>query len=82
MQEREHKIRKLAHALWEADGRPDGREKDHWHEAERQIATEEAGDPAAKPAKALGKKPAAVAEKSPPGAAEKQRRRAVRTPTA
>jgi hypothetical protein len=40
--DREQKIRERAHALWEAEGRPEGREHDHWREAERQVVAEEA----------------------------------------
>ena len=39
-QDLERKIRERAHRLWESDGRPEGREHDHWHEAERQIMNE------------------------------------------
>lgn len=31
------RIRQRAHELWEADGRPAGRELQHWLEAEREI---------------------------------------------
>jgi len=41
--EREHAIRERAHALWEADGRPEGREQEYWYRAERLLA--EAQDP-------------------------------------
>lgn len=37
MSEREDRIRTRAHELWIAAGRPDGREKDHWQQAEREI---------------------------------------------
>jgi hypothetical protein len=30
-------IRTRAYQLWEADGRPEGRDTDYWHEAERQV---------------------------------------------
>jgi Protein of unknown function (DUF2934) len=33
-------IRERAHQLWEAAGRPDGREEHFWHEAERQLNEE------------------------------------------
>jgi hypothetical protein len=42
--DREQKIRERAHVLWEAEGRPEGREHDHWREAERQVVAEEAGE--------------------------------------
>jgi hypothetical protein len=31
-------IRERAHALWEAEGRPDGREQEHWHKAVLELA--------------------------------------------
>jgi hypothetical protein len=42
--DREQKIRERAHVLWETEGRPEGREHDHWREAERQVVAEEAGE--------------------------------------
>ena len=30
-------IASLAHAIWEQEGRPEGREVDHWLSAERQL---------------------------------------------
>jgi hypothetical protein len=32
----ERKIRERAHQLWQADGQPEGRADEHWHEARRQ----------------------------------------------
>ncbi len=34
---REQAIRERAYAMWEDEGRPDGRELDHWHRAEAEI---------------------------------------------
>lgn len=33
-------IRQKAHELWEAAGRPDGRDQEFWHEAERALKDE------------------------------------------
>lgn len=33
-EDREARIRQRAHAIWEAEGRPQGREFDHWIRAE------------------------------------------------
>lgn len=39
----EQKVRQTAYQLWEADGRPDGREKDYWFQAiEREMAARQA----------------------------------------
>src|SRR5690554_1012675 len=37
----EERIRQRAYALWEEQGRPEGREAEHWDEARRQIEEEE-----------------------------------------
>ena len=39
--EREARIRKVAHELWEADGRPDGREADFRERAETLVRMED-----------------------------------------
>lgn len=42
--DREEKIRQRAYELWEAEGRPDGKQQEHWDRAVREInAEEEAG---------------------------------------
>jgi Protein of unknown function (DUF2934) len=43
-EDREQKIKDRAHRLWEDEGRPEGRELEHWREAERQVLAEEAAD--------------------------------------
>jgi DUF2934 family protein len=43
----EEQIRTRAHELWEQAGKPEGREDEFWHQAERELqGTEERGDPA------------------------------------
>jgi len=34
----EDRIRTRAHQLWEAAGKPEGREDEFWHEAERELS--------------------------------------------
>jgi hypothetical protein len=34
------RIRVRAYQIWEQEGRPHGRDREHWHEAERQLAVE------------------------------------------
>jgi hypothetical protein len=47
-EELQGKIRDRAYRLWEADGRPEGTEHEHWLEAERQVMDEEGmGEPSA-----------------------------------
>jgi len=35
-EDREARIRHRAYAIWESEGRPDGREQAHWDQAERE----------------------------------------------
>jgi hypothetical protein len=36
-EDRDEKIRRRAHEIWEAEGRPDGKEADHWQRAAREL---------------------------------------------
>lgn len=46
-EELQQKIRTRAYELWEANGRPEGQEHEHWLEAERQVMQEQGlGEPA------------------------------------
>lgn len=36
----DHKIRERAHHIWEREGRPDGRDRDHWQMARTELAIE------------------------------------------
>ncbi len=66
--DREHKIRELAYEIWQGDGRPSGRDVQHWLAAERQI---EAGDittrvkTKTKPAKSRGSLSTPISRKVP-----------------
>lgn len=33
----EQRIRERAHAIWEAEGRPEGRDREHWQRACREL---------------------------------------------
>jgi Protein of unknown function (DUF2934) len=35
--EKQDRIAQLAYAIWQAEGRPDGRHEEHWHRAVREI---------------------------------------------
>lgn len=52
---REQIVRDVAFAIWEAEGRPEGRDIDHWRQAEIQVAASLAGGAAKAPAKAPAK---------------------------
>ena len=77
-----NRVAQRAYALWEREGRPEGREHHHWAEAERQIAAEGAraqpthGQPA--PAARGGGAPAAPKPKPRKTAAASSRRTAAR----
>jgi hypothetical protein len=38
---REERIRAKAHELWEADGKPEGRDREHWEQAAKLVDEEE-----------------------------------------
>jgi hypothetical protein len=65
--DRQHRIRQRAHAIWESHGRPHGHDRDHWDQASREIDAEDAA--AKKPSRAAAAaKPKAAAK---PAAASK-----------
>jgi hypothetical protein len=67
--DRQERIRRRAHAIWEQAGRPEGAHQQHWDQATAEIDSE-----AAKPkAKAASKKPA------PPTAAKASKPKAAAT---
>jgi hypothetical protein len=39
--DRQHRIRQRAHAIWESHGRPHGHDRDHWDQATREIDAED-----------------------------------------
>lgn len=41
-EDREDRLRQRAYAIWEAEGRPDGREHEHWAQAECDLAPNQA----------------------------------------
>jgi len=71
--DRDDRIRKRAHELWELEGRPHGKEREHWEQAERELGGSDqpaaAGSTAKKAVKSAGKPAAAGkaggAKKSP-----------------
>ena len=70
--DREERIRQRAYAIWQSEGHAHGREEEHWHRAEREIAAEEAGSSKApRRAPRSGK---AAAEKSAAASLARSRR--------
>jgi len=49
---REKLVRDTAYSIWESEGRPDGREADHWRQAEERVGKDapKQGQTAASPA--------------------------------
>jgi hypothetical protein len=41
MDAREERIRAKAHQLWEADGKPQGHDREHWEQAAKLVEEEE-----------------------------------------
>jgi len=41
MDAREERIKAKAHELWEADGKPEGRDREHWEQAAKLVEEEE-----------------------------------------
>ncbi len=62
---RDQIVRDTAYAIWEAEGKPQGRDREHWQQAEQRVAASTAeGKPKPKvPAK--GKAPVSAAKAAP-----------------
>ncbi len=60
--DRHERIRQRAHAIWEREGRRDGEDERHWHQATSEIDAEDAAGAAPKPRRkaAAPRKPAAA----------------------
>jgi hypothetical protein len=72
----DEEVARRAYALWEAEGRPQGRDRDHWERAKRDAAPAEARAPAEPPKAAPAPEGAdqAVTETVAPTAAPKRRK--------
>jgi hypothetical protein len=44
-EDRQQRIRERAYQLWLDEGQPDGRDKEHWEQAENQTVEEEKSKP-------------------------------------
>jgi hypothetical protein len=64
----EQLIRARAHQIWEDKGRPEGREKEHWDQATRELRTAgNGGDPAVAAVVGNRPKPGPIAAQQPSG---------------
>jgi hypothetical protein len=70
--EAEQKVRDRAHAIWEAEGRPEGRHLEHWQQALSEFEREK--EALASPAKAVGSPVVTAAEAVAPGPEKKSPR--------
>jgi hypothetical protein len=61
----ENRIKQRAYQIWENEGRPHGRDREHWERASREIEAE---------AKSRPRKPAAAAKAKPAGKAKSARK--------
>ena len=71
--DRQHRIRQRAHAIWESHGRPHGADREHWDQATKEIDAEDA---------AAKKEPVRAAAVAKPKAAAKPKASAAKKPAA
>lgn len=64
-------LRQRAYEIWEAEGRPHGREREHWAQALRELSPDDAPEPDTLPADSIS------AEEAPVAAGEEDRPRPV-----
>lgn len=63
----ESRVRQRAHEIWEREGRPEGRDREHWKQAEAELQAENRKS-AAKEPKAAKARPAAKPSGEEPAA--------------
>ncbi|MDH1631752.1 DUF2934 domain-containing protein [Pseudomonas mosselii] len=68
----EKRIREFAYQIWESEGKPEGREEEHWDKA-RKLAEAEALAPKAPPRKKAAAKPKPATPVEKPLALKKPR---------
>jgi hypothetical protein len=71
MSDREHRVREIAHRLWEEEGRPADQEKRHWATAERVFDAQERASSAGSEAKEA-QSPAGTGKRRTPRASAKR----------
>ncbi|QXH37642.1 DUF2934 domain-containing protein [Pseudomonas muyukensis] len=68
----EKRVREFAYQIWESEGKPEGREEEHWDKA-RKLAEAEALAPKAPPRKKAAAKPKPATAVEKPLAAKQPR---------
>jgi hypothetical protein len=64
----EPKVSRKAYEIWEAEGRPHGRDQEHWHRAKAAVDAEQTAKPKRAPRKAAAPKTAAAKAAKPAAA--------------
>jgi hypothetical protein len=67
--DREQWLQRRAYAIWEVEGCPEGRDREHWDQAERELSA----------ARAAGQSASSAAEPEVPSTAKKSRRGGAKT---
>jgi hypothetical protein len=80
--DRQERIRKRAHAIWESHGRPHGSDREHWEQATREIDAQDASAKSKKPAAAKAAPKPKVAVKAPAAKAPGAKKPAAKKPAA
>ncbi|MBI1179283.1 MAG: DUF2934 domain-containing protein [Alphaproteobacteria bacterium] len=75
MQPTDAQIRERSYFIWEREGRPDGRDWDHWLRAEGELRAEKSVEAAPKPKPRRRTAPAPATQDGPAAAASKVRKR-------
>ena len=57
MNDRDEQLRQRAYGIWQSEGEPHGRDRDHWEQAERELTDSAPDEPEAAP-----EEPAVVAD--------------------
>lgn len=79
------KVSRKAYEIWEAEGRPHGRDQEHWHRARAEVDAEKPAKPKRATAKPAAAKPAAAkpaAAKAKPAPKKPAAKPAARKPAA
>lgn len=79
MDEREEQLRQRAYGIWQAEGEPHGRDRDHWERAERELTDMAPEEPVA-PAKPAARRK--KADDAPQTTAAEPKPKAPRKPRA
>ena len=72
--DREERIRQRAHEIWEREGRPEGREQQHWYQALEEITVEEEGSLSSAGRKIRNRSPYPPQSTQPTAEAQAERR--------